>query len=204
MISAPSSTRLLRALLRALRAAAIVLDQKLDVRVLEFRQRHLGGVLHRLRGDAGIAGRRQRQDQPDLDLAVAGDGRLLRRTRPAPVGARVERIGELAQTLLDAGAGRSSGAPSTSPSAVAGSTRSGLSRPEDSQSRMSRVQHRISSLCRTAKFRPERDPRRLEDVQAYCRRTVNQNKRIMASPAGPRTPILIIIHCTPHERSHRD
>ena len=73
--------RLLGALLRALRVAAVILDQELDVRVLEFRQRHLGGVLHRLRGDAGIAGGRQRQDQADLDLPVADGERLLRRTR---------------------------------------------------------------------------------------------------------------------------
>ena len=45
--------------------------------LLEFRQRHLGGVFHRLRGDAGIARRRQRQDQADLDLAVTDRLRLL-------------------------------------------------------------------------------------------------------------------------------
>ena len=72
--------RLLRALARALRAAAVVLDQKLDVRILEFRQRHLGGVLHRQRRDAGIAGRRQRQDQSDFHLPGADRERLLRRT----------------------------------------------------------------------------------------------------------------------------
>jgi len=47
--------RLLRALLGTLRIAGVILDQELDVRILEFRQRHLGGILHRLRGDAGIA-----------------------------------------------------------------------------------------------------------------------------------------------------
>jgi hypothetical protein len=62
-----------------LRAAAVILDQKLDVRILEFRQRHLGRVLHRLRGDAGIAGGRERQDQADLDLPVADRKRLLLR-----------------------------------------------------------------------------------------------------------------------------
>src|SRR6185312_752885 len=41
--------RLLGHLLGALRTAAVILDQKLDVRTLEFRQRHLGRVLHRLR-----------------------------------------------------------------------------------------------------------------------------------------------------------
>ena len=73
--------RLLRSLLGALRAAAIVLDQELDVGILEFRQRHLGGILHRLRGDAGIAGGGQRQDQADLDPPVADRLRLLRRPR---------------------------------------------------------------------------------------------------------------------------
>ena len=72
--------RLLRPLGRALRVAAVILDQELDVRILEFRERHFGRVPHRLRGDGGIAGRRQRQQQADLDLAVAGDDRLLRRT----------------------------------------------------------------------------------------------------------------------------
>ena len=55
-------------LLRALRAAAIILDQELDVGILEFRQRHFGGILHRLRGDTGISRRRQRQNQAYLDL----------------------------------------------------------------------------------------------------------------------------------------
>ena len=42
---------LLRRLLGALRAAAVVLHQQLEVRVVEFRERHLGGVAHGLRGD---------------------------------------------------------------------------------------------------------------------------------------------------------
>ena len=71
--------RLLGRLLRALRIAGVVLDQQLDVGVLEFRQRHFGGILHGLRRDAGIARRRQRQDQPDLDLAAADRKRLLLR-----------------------------------------------------------------------------------------------------------------------------
>ena len=101
--------RLLGALLGALRVAAIVLDQELDVGVLEFRQRHLGGILHRLRGNAGIARRRQWQDQADLDLAVAGDRRLLRRSRGARRLRITERIGELTKTLLHAGAGPEQG-----------------------------------------------------------------------------------------------
>ena len=55
--------RLLRGGLRALRRAGVVFDQQLDVRILEFGERHFRRVLHRLRGDAGIALRRQRQDQ---------------------------------------------------------------------------------------------------------------------------------------------
>ena len=61
--------RLLGGSLRALRAAAVVLDQQLDVRILKFDQRELGGVAHRLRGNAGIACARQRQQQADADRA---------------------------------------------------------------------------------------------------------------------------------------
>ncbi len=100
--------RLLRDLLGALRAAAVILDQELDVGILKLGQRHLGRVLHRLRGDAGIAGCRQRQDQPDLDLAVADRKRLLLRPGGTCIGlrrgGRTERIGELAERLLHAGA----------------------------------------------------------------------------------------------------
>ena len=72
--------QLLRRLLRARRAAAVVLHQKLDVRIVEFTQRQLGGVAHRLRGHAGIAGRAERQDESDLDLPLPdlGAGLLLR------------------------------------------------------------------------------------------------------------------------------
>jgi hypothetical protein len=63
--------RLLRRLLRALRRAAVVLHQDLDIGIVEFEQRHLGCVLHRQRDAAGIALRRQRQDQRDLDGAAA-------------------------------------------------------------------------------------------------------------------------------------
>ena len=62
---------LLRTLLCALRSAAVVLDQELDIRILKFGERQFCGVAHRLRGDGGIAGRRQRQQEPDLDLAAA-------------------------------------------------------------------------------------------------------------------------------------
>ena len=55
--------RLLRGLLSAGGGAAIVFHQKLDVGAVELGERHLGGVLHRLRDDAGIAAGRQRQDQ---------------------------------------------------------------------------------------------------------------------------------------------
>ena len=88
--------RLLGDLLRALRAAAVILDQKLDVRILEFRQRHLGRVLHRLRGDAGIAGGRERQDQADLDLPGADRERLLLRACGSLGLGRSERVRNLA------------------------------------------------------------------------------------------------------------
>ena len=108
--------RLLGALLRALRAAAVILDQQLDVRILEFRQRHLGGVLHRLRGDAGIAGGRQRQDQADLDLPGADRERLLLRAgRSARAADGAERVGKLCCTPAQA---PSSGAPRIRPTAV--------------------------------------------------------------------------------------
>ena len=72
--------RLLGRLLRTLRAGAVVLHQQLDVRALEFDQRQLGGIAHRLRGDARIARARQRQNQSHLDRAGADRRRLLRRT----------------------------------------------------------------------------------------------------------------------------
>ena len=93
--------RLLRRGLRGLRRAGVVFDQELDIRVLEFVERHFGGILHRLRGDAGVAGRRQRQDQRDTNLPRAERGRrrrfarLLHLTRSEPIA--------------DIGAGRESG-----------------------------------------------------------------------------------------------
>ena len=72
--------RLLRGKLGGLGGAAIVLHQKLDVRIVEFGDRHFRGIAHRLAGNAGIAGRRQRQDQPHFDLAGA-DGRARRHLR---------------------------------------------------------------------------------------------------------------------------
>jgi hypothetical protein len=73
--------------------------------MLEFRQRHLASVFHRLRGDAGIARRRQRQQQPDLDLPIARNGRLLGwPSRSGAFGAG-EGIGK----LLRAAAGREQG-----------------------------------------------------------------------------------------------
>ena len=102
MISAPSSSACWDGLLRALRAAAVILDQKLDIGIEEFRQRHLGGFLHRFRRDGRIARRRQRQNQTDLDLPGTDRNRLLRRSRGIVRGLRTERIGKLAQALLHA------------------------------------------------------------------------------------------------------
>ena len=104
--------RLLGGLLRALRGAAVILDQKLDVRILEFRQRHLGGVLHRLRGDAGVAGGRERQQQADLDLPGADRERLLLRPGRSRVLGRAERV------LLPPEHAPSRGAPRMRPTAV--------------------------------------------------------------------------------------
>ena len=66
--------QLLRRLLRAGRAAAVVLHQKLDVGIVELAERELGRVAHRLRGHAGISGCAERQDQSDLDLALTDLG----------------------------------------------------------------------------------------------------------------------------------
>jgi hypothetical protein len=58
--------RLLRGELRALRRAAIVLDQELNIGVSEFGDRHFGCVPHRSRRSAGIArcGDRQHHRHP--------------------------------------------------------------------------------------------------------------------------------------------
>jgi hypothetical protein len=58
--------------------AAVVFHQELKVGRIELGDRHFGGIAHRLTGDAGIAGRRQRQNEPGFDLAGA-DGRARRR-----------------------------------------------------------------------------------------------------------------------------
>src|SRR5262249_5262602 len=63
--------RLLRSLLGAGRAAAVVLEQKLQIRNVELGERHFGGVAHRGTGGAGVTGGGQRQDEPDLDLTLA-------------------------------------------------------------------------------------------------------------------------------------
>src|SRR5262249_56503584 len=56
--------RLLRSLLGAGRAAAVVLEQKLQIRNVELGERHFGGVAHRGTGGAGVTGGGQRQDRP--------------------------------------------------------------------------------------------------------------------------------------------
>ena len=45
----------LRHLLGALGGAAVVFHQELDVRTLEFGERHFSGVFHRLCSNAGVA-----------------------------------------------------------------------------------------------------------------------------------------------------
>lgn len=56
---------------RALRRAAIVLDEDLDVRVLELGKRQFGGIAQRVGGDRARTFPAQRQDQPDLDAPGA-------------------------------------------------------------------------------------------------------------------------------------
>ena len=58
---------------RAVGSAGVVLDQDLDVGRPELAEREIGGVLHRLRDLSGIAGRRQREQQGDLDRTGAED-----------------------------------------------------------------------------------------------------------------------------------
>ena len=72
--------RLLRRLLRAGSSAPVVLDDELNIRAVEFRKCHLGGVAHGLRSHSGVPGRRERQDETGLDLAGADIGRRLRRS----------------------------------------------------------------------------------------------------------------------------
>ena len=67
--------RLLGAEPRRLGGAAVVLDQELDVGGIELGERHFGGIAHRLPGEAGIAARRQRQDEAGLDLTGADASR---------------------------------------------------------------------------------------------------------------------------------
>ena len=75
--------RLLGAELRRLGGAAVVFHQELDVRIIEFGDRHFRGIAHRLAGKAGIAGRRQRQDEPGFDLAGCRWSRLAAPARSA-------------------------------------------------------------------------------------------------------------------------
>ena len=63
--------------------------------LFEFRQRHLGGILHRLCRDAGIALRGKRQHQSDPDLAI---GRLRCWRRLARLGLRRAPTSELGCT----------------------------------------------------------------------------------------------------------
>ena len=69
---------LLRRLLRPGSSAPVVLDDELNIRAVEFRKRHLGGVAHGLRSHGGVPGCGERQDETGLDLAGADVGRRLR------------------------------------------------------------------------------------------------------------------------------
>ena len=98
-------------------------------------------------------------------------------------GWRAERIGERAEALLHAGAGPEQGRaedqadrrPPGGPGRLGfGRRRFGFERPH----------HRISSLDRPKSARTSTCQRSGGWIQAYCRRIVNQNKRIMAVAAG--------------------
>ena len=106
-----------------------------------------------------------------------------------PAGAaRTERIGKLAQALLHAGAGRQAGARRGSgrPRSAGSPAAEIWPRTEFGRRRLGieRAHHRISSLDRpqSARTSPPAEDQG-GGFQAYCRRIVNQNKRII--PCGP-------------------
>ena len=84
--------------------AAIVFDQKLNVRIVELGDRHFRGVAQGLTGDPGIAGSRQRQDESGFDLAGAD-----RRGQRGLRGLR-GRGGQILRGLRAAGQKRACGA----------------------------------------------------------------------------------------------
>ena len=102
--------RLLRRLLRTRRAAAVVLHQQLEIRVVEFRERHLGGVAHGLRRHRRVAACGQRQDETDLDLAFADIGRGLGRPAGRGAGPKVTQ-GKVPGTAGQHGDGCQGGEP---------------------------------------------------------------------------------------------
>ena len=61
---------------RALRGAAIVLHDELDIGRAEFREREIGGVFHGLRDGARIAARAERQNERDARRRSAERRRL--------------------------------------------------------------------------------------------------------------------------------
>jgi hypothetical protein len=180
MISAPSSTPAARPAARPA-GVPVVLDQELDVRILEFGQRHLGGVLHRLRGEPALPAAESGRIRPTLTRRCQRS-RLLR--RPAvPARRRAERIGELAEALLHAGAGRRAAA-----------RRAAAKRAPPGRARrlgpgrslgLTRAQH--AALFLTTVLGPVRTHlRKTRRIQAYCRQIVNQNKRLMTLTAALR------------------
>ena len=66
--------RLLRDLARAGCIATIVFDQQLQVRDVEFSQRHLGGATHGGAGRARVSACREWKNEPDFHLASAYAG----------------------------------------------------------------------------------------------------------------------------------
>ena len=173
MISLPSSSACWVACCAPCGVRAVILDQELDVGILEFGQRHLGRVLHRLRGDAGVAGGRERQQHPDLDLPGADRERLLRRSGRSGVLGRSERV-------LRAGArakqGRAENEADRRPPG-----RSRQPRIRRSRLAIERAYHRLSSLdrppsARTSSHSGTKAPEPLLNPMpdlAHCREIVN-------------------------------
>src|SRR5262249_39675032 len=81
--------------LRTLQRAAIILHKQLNVRTLEFSERHFSRVPHRLGGDTCIALSGQWQDHRDTNLAVSdrSNGHLVGRLWRGAVSANLAGTG---------------------------------------------------------------------------------------------------------------
>src|SRR6185312_13813674 len=101
--------------------------------------------------------------------------------------------GELAKALLDARAGREQGrAEQEAKRRPTG--RGHILRPRGIRLRFAPALHYISWLDRPRSARTAPVPKIGGRIQAYCRRIVNRNKRIMAPPMAGSDGFLIASH----------